>query len=431
MKKAILILMLMFVVVTGCQPTAEELISENIAKLNNDNPYTRQQAIASLGATLDPTVIAPIALMLSDSENAVVEQAYKELNRLKTVDQPVISEMLKLFKETERQWQALAIAYFKEIEDVRLDEVVVQNIEIVTEDLVLYRDLLLITQNNNDLLEKLWTMTENEKAKELILYLDSLGYTPSVERYETLFERYNEDSSVLENHDISLILQLLVRDSFDVKYEENERISVELKNKELIDINNFSTSQKRCEEADMFLAMLPKKINQITKAVLIRNEHLRYEKFIKDIKNTGYDETMFLIEDLETLEDDYLEIVSQYLANDEKLNEEVETSLEVRELMAAAFIEHSPEEDLLEQNKILVVYSNGDFIPKLHWKLDKKYRPKEKDEIRYIFSVPKTSGLLTCTDRYYNHEILHEEVGDETDLYKLMIKAIEIIEKKE
>jgi len=113
------------------------------------------------------------------------------------------------------------------------------------------------------------------------------------------------------------------------------------------------------------------------------------------------------------------------------LNNKIEKDLAIKELMASAFIEHSPDEDLLEHQKILVVFSDGSFNSTLHWQLVSTYRPNEKEEIRYIFSIPKTSGLLTFTDRYSYQELIHQEIGDETDLYELLKEAINLIEKEE
>src|SRR6056297_1916644 len=126
MRKIILLIILLTFIIVGCQPSGEDAIAENISKLEDENPFIRQQAVASLGATLDESVIKPVALMLTDEDQKVVDQVYNELNRLYTVDKPVVKEMLNLFKEPENEWKNSALAYFIETEEISLNEIIIE-----------------------------------------------------------------------------------------------------------------------------------------------------------------------------------------------------------------------------------------------------------------------------------------------------------------
>jgi len=426
MKKILIIILVSLLAMSACQLSGEDLISENISKLEDDNPFNRQQAVAALGATLNESVIKPIALMLDDTDDKVVEQTYNELTRLHTVDKPVVKNMLELFSQTEENWIDKAIIYFIETETIDLLDLVNNNIDLINQDLEVYRDLLLLSEKEANILEELWQKQKDEQVSNLILYLDKLGYTPSKDQYDKILSSEN-----LTEQEISLILNLLVRDSFDVNYNQSEKIVLKRENNKIETINNYTPSINRCEEADRFLSTFDKELNTITKLLLIKENQPRYEEFFRRILESGYDEETKIIEDLEKLERRELEEASVYLASLEDLNNKIEKDLAIKELMASAFIEHSPDEDLLEHQKILVVFSDGSFNSTLHWQLDSAYRPNEKEEIRYIFSIPKTSGLLTFTDRYSYQELIHQEIGDETDLYELLKEAINLIEKEE
>lgn len=428
MRKIILLIILLTFLIVGCQSTGEDSITENISKLEDENPFTRQQAVAALGSTLDESVIKPIALRLIDEEQKVVDQVYNELNRLYTVDKPVVKEMLNLFKETENEWKNAAISYFIETKEISLNEIVLDNYELMSENIKIYNTLLVLAEQNENILSTLWEKEKEERISDLILYYDSLGYTPSIEKYENLFSSSDGEDTIKEE-EMNLALRLLIRDSYEVEYSEDEKIFVEYGDKTVEVINDFTPSNERCENADKYYYNLSEDLNTITQVLLIKDDQPRYEQFFNDIVDTGYEESNFLIEDLEYLERDNLEIVSGYLAEKEELSKNVQEELGIDELMASAFIEHSPSEDLLDYKKILVVYSNGEFYDKLHWQLDKEYRPSHKEEIRYIFSIPKTSGLLSVSDRYYNDVVLQREIGDETDLYELLQEAIDKIEE--
>ncbi len=428
MKKSVLLIIILVFLLVGCQPSREEMIADNLDKLDDENPFTRQQAVASLGATLDESVIKPIALMLTDEEQKVVDQAHNELNRLYTVDQPVVKLLLELFNETEDSWRSAAIAYFIETDEIQLNDVVLQNLELLKENFEIYKDLLVLAEQKENTLDVLWREEKSKNVSETILYYDALGYTPSIDNYKSTFESLEEEDS-LKEQDIYLAIRLLIRNSYEVEYEEDEKYMVGYRNNSVEIINDFTPSKERCEEADKYYSSLPEEIHVVTQALLIKEDQQRHEQFFNDVIDAGYEENNLLIEDLDTLKEDHLEVVSNYLAKKEDLSDMVQKELGVEELMASAFIEHSPSEELLNQKKILVVYSNGEFFDKLHWQLDEEYRPSRKEEIRYVFSIPRTSGLLTFSDRYYNQEILNREIGEETDLYELLQEAISKIEE--
>jgi len=146
MKKILIIILVSLLAMSACQLSGEDLISENISKLEDDNPFNRQQAVAALGATLNESVIKPIALMLDDTDDKVVEQTYNELTRLHTVDKPVVKNMLELFSQTEENWIDKAIIYFIETETIDLLDLVNNNIDLINQDLEVYRDLLLLSE---------------------------------------------------------------------------------------------------------------------------------------------------------------------------------------------------------------------------------------------------------------------------------------------
>jgi len=425
MKKIFLIFLVSLIVISGCQLSGEDLIEENLSKLDDENPFNRQQAVAALGATLNESVIKPIALMLNDPDQKVVDQAYNELSRLYTVDKPVVSNILELFRESDEDWIESALIYLVESEEIKLKDVVIENIELISQNLDSYRDLLLLAEIEENTLEELWEKEKDEQISTLILYYDKLGYTPTQAKYEETVS-----GGAITSNEIELLLQLIIRDSFNTEYDQSGKIFLNLSNGQIEKVTNFTQSKERCEQADKFIETFDDELNLITQILLIKDNQPRFDKFFRDILATGYEEEQLLIDDLDKLERDSLEIVSSYLASLPELNERIENDLEVQELMASAFIEHSPSEDLLNHKKILVVYSDGTFNKKLHWQLNSEYRPNSKDEIRYIFSIPKISGLLTLTDRYSYEELIHQEIGDETDLYELLNEAIDIIEKE-
>jgi len=426
-------------ILSGCQLTGEEYIQDNLDKLDSSNPFTRQQGVASLGAALDPSVIEPIANLLEDPEQAVVEQVYRELERFNTINLPVKSTLIKMITEKDQNFAEAALMVLDYLEGDNFTDIVLENIEVISENVEKFESLLVITQlREGMLLDRLWEDNDLRTSQKIILYLDTLGYTPEKEIYATILaslenvEESNEEENAvstsihLNEYNTEFILRLLIRDSFNINYEVEEKVIIELA-EELTVVSSKSISHDRCEQADIIYEAFPGEVTALTKVFLLDEED-KFRSFYEILLKEELYSIHHKIKDLEYLEGDYRDKVLSFITQNQDLNDETINNLEIDQIMASVYVEAYPKDELLIETGILPVYSNGEFIPELYWQIPKDYRPTEKEQIRYIFSVPPVDGLLICTDRYSGEVIIQQEIGEETNLLEYLEELIKTIE---
>ena len=438
----ILFIILLLGLLVACQQSTDDIIAKNINNLTKSNPYLRRQAVTSLASTQDVRVILPIARMLNDSDQGVINQAYIELNKLRNAGIAVdykILESLSSFNASEQKaitrYSIVAHQNGIDIQTVLLTVLPKVNQIDNYAELIVY----LHSRANSNLYPLLLadlSTSNGGVASDILLLLDKYGYTPSKALVDELINQGYKISEATGQ----LLVQFACRESYSNPNNPNIQYQVFYQNGNVIINDNSSTSLERCKQGDVIFNNLPNNLTYLTRLAILYNQP-NSPKEIKNLFNkfASMDQgklVSMVLKDNEMLSNNekLKERVIAVLANNNSINNWINKELKPLEVTTVITpIDEvnngtEPEQDDdnsidIKEQGILIIGDDGLIIGEYHWYLPQKYRPLKKEDIRYVINIAKDETIYIA-DIIKKELVLHKELSNSNIIYKLIDEFI-------
>ncbi|QOR34114.1 hypothetical protein IMX26_11500 [Clostridium sp. 'deep sea'] len=439
----ILFIILLLSLLVACQQSTDDIIAKNINNLTKSNPYLRIKAITSLASTEDVRAILPIAKMLNDPDQGVINQAYIELNKLRNTGIAVDYKILKSLSSFNASEQKAITKYTIIAHQNGIDiQTVLLTVLPKVNQIDNYADLIIYVHSRANsnlyplLLAELST-SNGGVAADVLLLLDKYGYTPSKALVDELINQGYKISEATGQ----LLVQFACRESYAKPNNPNNQYQVFYQNGNIIINDNSSSSLERCKQGDIMFNNLPHNITYLTRLAILYNQP-DVPKEIKGLFNT------FVNMDQEKLVSMVLKD-NEILCNNEKLRESVITvfannstinswiNAELKPLDVTAVItpiaevengsESKPDSDSndteIKEQAVLIIGDDGLIIGEYHWYLPQKFRPLKKEDIRYVINIA-SDGTIYIADIIKKELVLYQELNDSSKIYKLIDEFI-------
>ena len=444
-KKLVIILfiLILFSLLIGCQQSIEKTLEKGINNLTKSNPYLRKQAIASLGSTSDIRAVLPIAKMLNDIDQGVINQAYIELNNLRStgllVDQKIL-ESLNSFTINQQHAvkKYLIIAHQNGIDLQKSLLAVLPK----ANDISVYSELLIYLHSraNSTLYPLLLADLPTDKggvAANILLLLDQYGYTPSRALIDELINQGFEISEATGQ----LLVQFACRESYSKPNDPNAQYQILYQDGNIIINDNSSASLERCRQGDALFNKLPNNLTYLSRLAILHNEkdipteiitmfnkfiEMNHEKLVSMVLNDSE-----ILYNNKILKQRVIDVFANNDSINNWLNNEIKTT-EVISVLAPEDEDQSPNEENnseqeqnstdtqeIKEKAILIINDEGFILGSYHWYLPEDYRPKSNDDIRYVLHIPN-EGSLTIVDIIKKVLVFEAELTEDTDVLQII-----------